>query len=92
MSRRTKFFQLLAGKDIDSNEMDFGVAVLSSLGGRHVDNLAGAILDHNETVLAESGTLHGKCGGGASIGALEGVLMLLFGTVRHFEKSWVIGL
>lgn len=35
-----QFFELLAGEDIDGYEMDLGVTVLSSLRGRHVDNLA----------------------------------------------------
>jgi hypothetical protein len=71
-----KFFEFLAGEDIDSDEMDLCVTVLASLGGWHVNNLARAVLDHDETVLAESGTLHGIGGRGASIGGLEGVLML----------------
>jgi hypothetical protein len=49
----TKFFELLAGEDINGNKMDLGVTVLAGLGGGHVDNLAGAVLDHNKTVLAE---------------------------------------
>ena len=76
MSGRTQLFQLLASEDIQSNKMDLRVAVLSGLGGRHIDNLAGATLDHDMSVLAECGALHGKGGGGAGIGALEGVLML----------------
>jgi hypothetical protein len=49
----TKFFELLTGEDINGNKMDLSVTVLAGLGGRHVDNLAGAVLDHNEAVLAE---------------------------------------
>ena len=52
------------------------MTVLSGLRSGHVDDLAGTPFDHNETVLAESGALHRVRGGGASIGALEGVLML----------------
>jgi hypothetical protein len=48
-----KFFKLLASEDINGNKVDLGVTVLASLGGGHVDNLAGAVLDHNETVLAK---------------------------------------
>ena len=71
-----QLFQLLASKNVESNKMDLGVAVLSSLGRGHVDNLAGTILDHDETVLAESGALHREGGGGTGVGAFESVLML----------------
>jgi hypothetical protein len=73
---RAKFFKLLAGEDIDGNKMDLCVTVLASLGGRHIDDLAGAVLDHNEAVLPQGRALHGKGGRGAGIGGLEGVLML----------------
>ena len=78
VGRGAKFFQLLAGKDVDGDKMHLGVTVLASLGGRHVDDLARATLDHNESVLAESRALHRVSGGGTGIGALEGVLMLLW--------------
>lgn len=52
MSGGTKFFQLLASEDIKRDKMDLSVAVLASLGGGHVDDLAGAALDHHEAVLA----------------------------------------
>jgi hypothetical protein len=71
-----KFFELLAGEDIDGDQMDFGVTVLASLGGGHVDDLARAVLDHNETVLSQGRTLHRESSGSASIGGLEGMLML----------------
>jgi hypothetical protein len=48
-----EFFEFLAGEDINGNKMDLGVTVLAGLGSRHVDNLAWAVLDHNEAVLAE---------------------------------------
>jgi hypothetical protein len=48
-----KFFELLAGEDVNGNKMDLGVTMLAGLGSRHVDNLAGAVLNHNEAVLAE---------------------------------------
>ena len=76
MGGRAKFFKLLAGKDIDSDKVDLSVAVFASLRGRHVDDLAGAVLDHNEAVLPQGRTLHGESGRGAGIGGLEGVLML----------------
>ena len=77
MSGRAEFFELLASEDVEGGEMNFGVTVLASLRGGHVDDLAGAILDHDKTVLAEGRALHGKSGGGASIGALKGMLMLV---------------
>lgn len=77
MSGRAEFFEFLAGEDIDGDQMDLGVTVLTSLGGRHVDDLAGAVLDHNETVLSQGRALHGESGRGAGIGGLEGMLMLL---------------
>jgi len=78
-----EFFELLASEDIDSNKMDLGVTVLASLGGRHVDDLAGTILDHNEAVLPQGRALHGEGGRGAGIGGLESVLML--GIIRHLD-------
>ena len=76
MSGRAKIFQLLAGEDVNGNEMDLGVAVFAGLRGRHFDDLAGAVLDADETVLPQGGTLHGVGGRGTGIGALKGVLML----------------
>ena len=76
MGGRAEIFQLLPSEDIQSNKMNLGVTVLASLGSGHVDDLARATLNHNVTVLAKSGTLHRVGGGGAGIGALEGVLML----------------
>jgi hypothetical protein len=52
------------------------VTVLAGLGGRHVDNLAGAALNHDEAVLAEGRALHGVCGRRAGVNRLEGVVML----------------
>jgi len=86
-----KFFKLLAGEDVDGDKMDLGVTVLASLGGGHFDNLAWAVLDHDETVLAQSRALHRVRGRGTGIGALEGVLLML-GVVGHdvlFEKDSV---
>ena len=76
MGRGAEFFELLAGEDVDSDQMDLGVAVLASLGGGHVDDLAGAVLDHDEAVLPQGRALHGEGGRGASVGGLESVLML----------------
>lgn len=76
MSGRAKIFQLLGSEDVNGNQMDLGVAMLASLGRRHFDDLARAVLDNDETVLPQSRALHGVGEGGTGIGALEGVLML----------------
>ena len=77
MGGGAKFFELLASEYIDGDQVDLGVAMLASLGSRHVDDLARAVLDHDETVLSQGRALHGESGRGAGIGGLEGVLMLL---------------
>lgn len=76
MGGRAKLFKLLTGEDIDGNKMDLCVTMLASLGGRHIDDLAGTVLDHDEAVLPQGRALHGEGGRGAGIGGLEGVLML----------------
>lgn len=77
-----ELLQLLAGEDVDGSQMDLGVSVLSSLGGGHVDDLARAVLDADETVLSQGRALHWVGGGGAGIGGVEGVLML-FNVLDH---------
>ena len=77
MGGGAELFKFLAGEDIDGDKMDLSVAVLASLGGGHVDDLAGAVLDNNETILSQGRALHGESGRGARVGGLEGVLMLL---------------
>ena len=77
MGRRAKIFKLLAGENVDGDKMNFGVAVLAGLGGTHFHNLAGATFDDDEAVFAECRALLGVGGRGASIGALEGMLMLV---------------
>ena len=76
MGGRRQIFEFLAGEDVDGSKMDLGVTVFASLGGGHFDDLAGTAFDDDETVLPQGGTLHGISGGGASIGTVEGVLML----------------
>ena len=71
-----QFLELFTGEDIKSDQMDLGVAVLSSLGSGHIDDFAGAVLDHHESVLAQGRALHREGSGSASIGAFERVLML----------------
>jgi len=82
---RAEIFQLLLGEDVDGDQMDLGVTVLSGLGGGHLDNLARAVLDADETVLPQGRTLHGVGKRGTRIGAVEGVLMLRV-VVRHGDE------
>lgn len=72
---RAKIFVLLLGEDVEGDEVDLGVTVLTSLGGRHIDDLAGTALDDNVTVLAQGGTLHRVGGRSASIGGFEGLVL-----------------
>lgn len=67
MGGRAEILQLLAGEDIGCNKMDLGVAVLASLRGRHLDDLAGTSLDDDETTLSESRAL--RRGGQRGVGA-----------------------
>jgi hypothetical protein len=76
VSRGREILVLLVGEDVGSDEMDLGVTVLSGLGGRHVDDLARSVLDHDETVLTQSRALHRVGGRGTGIGRVEGHLML----------------
>ena len=40
-------------EDIKSDHVDLGVTVLASLGGGHVDDLAGLAFDHDKLVLSK---------------------------------------
>ena len=73
---RRQIFEFLSGEDVDGSKMDLGVTVFASLGGGHFDDLAGTAFDDDETVLPQGGTLHGISSRSASIGTIEGVLML----------------
>lgn len=76
MGGGAKFFQLLAGEDVEGNEMDLGVTVLASLGSGHADDLARAALDDNQLVLSEGRALlrGGERGTGASLSEIVGML------------------
>lgn len=76
MGGGAEFFQLLGSEDVDGDQMDLGVTVLSGLGGGHLDDLARAVLDADETVLPQGRALHGVGKRRTRIGAVEGVLML----------------
>jgi len=77
MGRWAQLFKLLAGEDIDGNQMDLGVTVLSSLRGGHIDDLARTALNNDETVLSQGRALHWESGRGAGISSgIKGMLML----------------
>lgn len=87
MGGRAKIFQFLPGKNIDCNEMDFGMPVLASLGGTHFHDFAGAAFNHNKAILPQGRALHGIGCRSASIGAIESVFMLSMNTsVRRFRR------
>lgn len=71
---------LFAVENINSNQVDFGMTVLASLRGGHLNNLAGATFEHDETVLAQSRTLHGEGGRSPGIPGLEVCVL----NVTHF--------
>ena len=78
VGRRRKIFVLLVREDVEGDKVDLGVTVLASLGGRHVDNLARATLDHDETVLAQGRALHGVRQRRTGVDRVEGHLMLFY--------------
>jgi hypothetical protein len=57
IARKVRY--LLASEDVNSDKMDLGVTVLTSLGGGHVDDLARTALDDDVTVLTKSRALKG---------------------------------
>ena len=57
-----KIFELPAVEDVEGYQVDLGMAVLSSFGGRHIDDLAWTALDHNVAVLAQRRALHWEGG------------------------------
>ena len=84
MSRRAKILELLASEDVKGDKMDLGVAVFAGLGGRHINDLARAALDHDKPVLAQSRTLHRVGGGGTGFASglvLEIVLLMAIKSV-----------
>jgi len=71
---------LPVGEDVRGHQVDLGVTVLAGLRGRHVDDLAGAALDHDVAVLAQGRALLGVGERGAGVGGLEvDVLSLVVG-------------
>ena len=76
MGGRRQIFKLLASEDVEGDQVDLGVTVLASLGGGHINDLARTVLNDDETVLTQRRTLHGEGRRGASVGGLEGNVML----------------
>lgn len=76
MGRGAQIFELFAGENVESSEMNLGVTMLAGFGGGHIDDFAGAVLNDDVTVLPQSRALHRVGGRSASIGTVEGVLML----------------
>lgn len=79
MGGRTEIFVFLSSEDVQSHQVDFGMAVLAGLGGRRFDNPAGTVLDDDKTVPSEGRALHGEGERSASVGVLEGILVLFVG-------------
>ena len=78
VGRGAEILELLASEDVNGDKVDLGVTVLAGLGGRHVDDLARAVLDHDETVLPQSRALHGvgERGTGITTGVVLEVMVL----------------
>ena len=72
-----EIFQLLVGEDVKCSQVNLCMTVLPSLGGGHVNNLAGTALDDDKAVLSQGGTLHGVGEGSACVGRVEGMLLML---------------
>jgi hypothetical protein len=71
-----ELLELLLGEDIDGNQVNLGVSVLSGLGGGHLNNLAGPSLDDDVASLAKGRALHGEGGGSDVLGGLKGLLVV----------------
>ena len=80
----------LPGEDVDGDQVHLGVTVLAGLGGGHFDDLAGTVLDDDETVLPQGRALHREGRRGTGIGALEGVLLML--QARKSARCTMLGM
>ena len=66
------------------------MTVLASLGGGHIDDLAGTTFDDDEAVLPQGRALHRKGKRGAGVASsLEGVLMLL--EIQLVQEAHALG-
>lgn len=79
--------QLLAGENVNGDQVDLGVTVLTSLGSRHVDNLTRSALDDNVTVLSQCRALHWIGQSGAGISGLKRVLDVSTGGKRRVDRK-----
>jgi len=73
---------LLASEDIKTNDVDLRVTVLASLGGGHINDLAGETLENDKAVLAKSAALHREGIGSGLLGRLEIVVFF-----RHLNND-----
>lgn len=53
MGGRAQLLELLSGEDVDGDQVDLGVSVLSGLGGGHVDDLARTSLNHDVSAIRQ---------------------------------------
>lgn len=74
VGRWRQVLQLLTSENVNGDQVDLGVTVLTGLRGRHVNNLTRSALDDNVTVLSQCRTLHWEGQSGTSISGLKGVL------------------
>jgi len=80
---RDQLLKLLAGEDIDGDEMALGVTVLASLGGGHVRDLAGTVFDADVSTLADGSRLLGEGERGTRLAGLE-LLLVKVVIISHF--------
>lgn len=72
MRGRVGSLVFLVCEDVEAYNMD----PLAFIGGRHIDNFAGAAVDYDEAVLAQSRALYREGERCASISGLEGNVVL----------------
>ena len=68
---RADLLKLLRGEDVKRNNVRLGVTVLSGLGGRVLNDLAGAVTDHAVHSLLQRSGLDGVGRGGPGVGGVE---------------------
>lgn len=90
VGRWRQILQLLAGENVNGNQVHLGVAVLTGLGGGHVDNLTRSALDDNVTVLSQRRTLHWVGQGGTSVSGLKGVLPVSISWNGEHGEKWIL--
>lgn len=77
---------LLVCKDIDADQVHFGMTVFSGLRSGHLHNLAGPAFQHNETVFAKSRALHRIRLGSTGVSGLE--MMIVHLSHLKFLVTW----